>query len=300
MPSATSLFAAPLVIFGVFSAGCSQPIVDDVADAAGAQTQGIVTIDRLVAADGSTQTHVSAKFLRLGASADPDVAERVVGSRLDLPALGECRLSMAGQPQDDAASLPSIGSIELLDVGDVTIQGGDLSLPLAARAFPDIADLVSGVFYTSRDASTDLPAPAHYRLDSTGSASVERFDLSLEAPAAPEDIRLGEEALEQGPSIDTTAPVALRWRAGQAEDVIYVDLTTASTPSSIRCAFTDVGHGSIPGSMIDDAFGSAPAVGVALHRLRSTGFSMPGIDGGEARFDLAVAGQATLAHAQKP
>lgn len=299
MPSATSLFAAPLVLFAVFSAGCSQPIVDDVADAAGAQTQGIVTIDRLVAGDGSTQTHVSAKFLRLGASADPEMAERVVGSRLDLPALGECRVSTAGQP-DDAASLPSLGSIELLDVGDVTIQGGDLSLPLAARAFPDIADLVSGVFYTSRDASTDLPAPAHYRLDSTGSASVERFDLSLEAPSAPEDIHVGDETLEQGPSLDTTAPVAVRWRAGQAEDVIYVDLTTASTPSSIRCAFTDVGHGSIPGSMIDDAFGGAPSVGIAVHRLRSTGFSVPGIDGGEARFDLAVAGQATLAHAQKP
>src|SRR5438874_10638043 len=96
--------------------GCSAPVVDDVADASGAQTEGIVVVERVVSADGA-QSNVSAKFLRMSAAADPEAADRVLGSRLEMPRPGTC-LAIPASGRVSAASLASLGSIELLDVGD--------------------------------------------------------------------------------------------------------------------------------------------------------------------------------------
>jgi hypothetical protein len=282
--------AALGLVFGL-AAGCDGAAVDDVADASDAHTQGVVIIERVTTQDGSTQTHVSAKFMRLLGGAEQEAAERLVGSRLDLPALGECR---AARPSDDAP-LSTQGSIELMDVGNVTMSSDALSLPLSVRAFPDIADFVSGVFYTSRDATTELPAPARYRIENTGSGAMDRFNIELDAPTAPEDVRLANEPLGSDIILPTTAPIALAWRPGQAQDVIYVDLTSARNPNGVRCAFSDVGAGVIPAELIREGIGESANLSVAVHRVRLAGLSVPGIDQGEARFDLAVIGQATIA-----
>ncbi len=79
------------VLLAAAAVGCSAPVMDDVADASGAMTEGVVLVERTVAGDGATQTNVSAKFMRLSTPLDPDLAERVVGSKLDLPAVGSCR-----------------------------------------------------------------------------------------------------------------------------------------------------------------------------------------------------------------
>ena len=145
------------------AAGCSAPVVDDVADASGAMTEGVVLVERTVAIDGAVQTNVSAKFMRLSTPADPDLAERVVGSKLDQPSVGACR-RLATETVIRKTRALNFGTIELIDVGDVTLRIGAAAMPLAARAFPDVGDLVSGMFYTSRDATSDLPAAATYTL----------------------------------------------------------------------------------------------------------------------------------------
>src|SRR6202041_1916014 len=102
---------------------------------------------------------------------------------LDLPAVGTCR-PMAGPEYARAAPIPRVegaggnarspvGSIELIDVGDVTLRAGADAMPLAARAFPDVGELVSGVFYTSRDTASELPAGPTYTVEGTGSAFVD-------------------------------------------------------------------------------------------------------------------------------
>src|SRR5512141_2542187 len=82
---------ATLPLAAAFVFGCTAPTVDDPADANSAMTDGVVLIERTASVDGATQNHVSAKFMRLGSPADPDLAERVVGSRFDLPSAGTCR-----------------------------------------------------------------------------------------------------------------------------------------------------------------------------------------------------------------
>jgi len=191
---------ASIPLAATVAIGCSAPVVDDVADANGSMTEGVVLVERTTAGDGTAKTYVSAKFMRLSTPADPDLAERVVGSKLDLPAAGTC---VRVHPDSVGRAQLSPGGIELFDVGDVTLRAGAASMPLAARAFPDVGDLVSGMFYTSRDSvadlpgdlPSDLPAGGTYTLEGTGSAYVERFAIEADAPVAPEDVLVGEAPL---------------------------------------------------------------------------------------------------------
>jgi len=292
---------APLVVVALFAAGCSAPVVDDVAAATGSTTQGIILVERVTTVEGAPQTHVSAKFMRLPAAADPDLAERVVGSRLDLPAAGECMAVAPLASEDTSSALAALGTVELLDVGDLTMKTGDSVTPLAARAFPDAFGLVSGVFYTSRDAAADLPAPAKYVLEGSGSAAVERFTIEADAPAAPSDVFVGGAALGEEVVVESEGGALVRWRsdgsgAAQAGDLVYVDIT-ATSGAALRCAWNDEGRGEVPSSMLrSGALGSLPtAATVAVHRVRLGAFVGPGIDLGEVRFDLSVVGRATIA-----
>ena len=287
--------------------GCSGPVVDDVADASLAMTEGVVLVERTVAVDGAVQSNVSAKFMRLATPADPDLAERLVGSKLDQPAVGACRRVVTETVNSKTAAWSQLGNIELIDVGDVTLRTGGAAMPLAARAFPDVGDLVSGMFYTSRDAASDLPAAATYTLEGTGSALVDRFAIEADAPAAPEDVRVGESTLADGPTLEEARPVAVRWRSAEAatraqqagtqapRDLVLVDVS-APSGASIRCAFRDSGKAQLPGWILGAAvLGPLPAVAtIAVHRVRERSFVAPGLDIGALRFDLSVVGHATV------
>ena len=295
------IFIAAAVVIG----GCSAPVVDDVSDASGAMTDAVVLVERTVSADGATQTHVSAKFMRLSTPADPEVAEGMVGSKLALPPVGACRRVEADS--DGSAALGSIGSIELLDVGDVSLRTGGSVMTLAARAFPDVGDLVSGMFYTSRDAASDLPSAATYTLEGTGSAQVERFAIEADAPAAPEDVRLGDVMLGDAPAIEEGS-ISVRWRADPqssaakgAEDLVLVDITAASG-ASVRCTFADSGRGVLPAWVWSSSeLGALPASAtVAVHRVRERSFVVPGLDTGAVRFDLSVVGRVTVSPRSAP
>jgi hypothetical protein len=253
---------------------------------------------------------VSAKFMRLSAPADPALAERVVGSRLDLPAVGACR-PMAGPEYGGAAAAPfpragqaadrAQGSIELIDVGDITLRAGADAMPLAARAFPDVGELVSGVFYTSRDTARELPSGATYTVEGTGSAFVDRFSVEADAPPALADVRVDDAALGEGVTLGEDTAATLRWRAPEGReaarrgDIVFVDVS-AQSGAQVRCVFQDDGRGVLPAWVLRPAtLGSLPAtVTLAVHRVRERSFLASGLDAGEVRFDLAVLGRATV------
>ena len=299
---------AASLLLALLGAGCSAPVVDDIADASSALTEGVVLVERVVAGDGATQTNVSAKFMRLSVASDAEMAERVVGSRLDLPHLGACMRLASGGAVEKAASLASLGPIELVDVGDVTMRvkapaplsGPATRVPLALRAFPDVGDIVSGVFYTSPDAASDLPAGEGYVVDATGSSVIDRFSIEADAPAAPEDVRAAGVLLTEGLTIEDGVSIPVRWRSGDAArgDLIFIDVSGANG-AGVRCAFKDAGEALLPGAMLASAplGGHGAMATLAFHRTRRRGFApgLAGLDAGEIRFDLSVVGRATLA-----
>lgn len=288
---------------GVFVAGCAAPVVDDdVTSAASQTTQAVVLVERSASeanADGQfVQTNVSAKFMRLGANSDLDMAERVVGgSWLDLPPDGECRPLSTFAGTDEPSAISSLGAVELLDVGDLSITAEATSMPLATRAFPDVGGLISGVFYTSRDARSDLPAPGRYVLESTGSNVVDKFSIGADAPANPEGVRIGNVELSEGVLLEEGAPTNLAWRMSDKhdDDRIYVDLT-APSGTGIRCSYKDSGEGVLPANVtMSKVWGALPTVvTVAVHRIRKGQFNASGIDDAELRFDFSIVGKATI------
>lgn len=293
-----------LALLGVFVGGCAAPVIDDdVANATTYTTQAIVLVERTAADSQFVQTNVSAKFMRLASNADPDVAERVVGgSWLDLPPDGECRQLAGFAGTDQAPAIASLGVVELLDVGDLAIKAESTSMPLATRAFPDVGGLISGVFYTSRDARNDLPAPGRYVLESSGSSVLEKFSIGADAPANPENVRVGNAELAESVSLEEGVATNLAWRINESTDArkhdddrVYVDLTAASG-TGIRCTFKDSGEAVLPASVTTNkVWGSLPAsVTIAVHRTRKGQFTAPGIDDAELRFDFSVVGKATI------
>lgn len=280
------------------------------------RVDGVVAVERVRTAD-TTQTSVGAKFMRHAGL--PEAAERLVGSRLLLPASGECAAVTDLEDVDveltgggaTAAALEN--EVELIDVGDVALAT-DLILEsgigprapepfvvhLAPRAFPDVGELVSGVFYTSPDLAAPLPAPGRYAIEGTGAAESAPFVLEADAPAEPGDVLLDGVSLSRGAAAVRGADVLVTWgpvAEQRSSDRIYVDVQAADGEVH-RCAFEDTGSAVLPGSLI-----AAPSVAVAVHRLRETAVALPGGlesaeigDEGEpgrvvVRFDLAVVGR---------
>lgn len=282
--------------FGVLTAasallgavGCTA-VVDPAPDGGPATTtQALILMERSEREGKPAHTNFSAKFLRVPLTADSDAVERVVGSELDLPSVGECMTV----PTDGAASndLAAVGAIELFDVGDLTIRTQqEDAIPLAARAFPDVADRVSGVFYTSPDAARDLPVPGKYILQSSGTPVVERFAIEAEAPPTPADVTISGRPLADGLELTDGAAIDVRWRAdGTKDDVAYLEIV-AENGVAARCAFDDRGRGRLPASLLRSAsFGKLPLVAtLAVHRVRQGTFQVPGVDSGEVRFDVS-------------
>lgn len=282
MPSSGYVSAA-IGFVALGSVGCSAPVADDVADASLGSTAALVVIERTTAPDGA-QANVSAKFMRLAGAADADILARTVGSPLEVPARGSCKALGAGRDKHGP------GAIELLDVGDVTVRAEQMSMPLAARAFPEV-DRVSGVFYTSRDASIDLPAGARYVIEGSG-AALDHFSIEAEAPNALDDVRIADAVLGEGVALEDGASANVRWRSGAERDLVLVDVA-AATGATTRCAFDDVaGEGRLPASVLraDTLGGSAT---IAVHRVRRVAIT-GAVDAGELRFDLVVVGRASF------
>ena len=288
------VLVASSALFG--AVGCTATVVDPAPDGGPATTtQALILMERSERDGKPAHTNFSAKFLRVPVTADSEAIERVVGSELDLPSVGECMTVAADAAA--TADLAAVGPIELFDVGDLTIRTQqEESIPLAARAFPDVADLVSGAFYTSPDAARDLPAPGKYILQSSGSPAVDRFAIETDAPPAPSDVRISGQPLADGIDLAEGATIEVRWRAdGAMDDVAYLEIVSENGVAA-RCAFDDRGRGSLPASLLRSAgFGSLPmGATLALHRVRQGSFQVPGVDSGEVRFDVSVVASVTL------
>ena len=149
-------------------------------------------------------------------------------------------------------------SIEALTTGQRT--------PLASRQVPDVVDLVSGTMYSARVDDTSVPSASDVAVLVSGSADVPAFSgaCAPRRPKLPPAVRVNGRL--DASNLDVTS-----WGPGEG-DAVYVDVGT------LRCTFTDDGHAIIPSSADGD---------VTVHRVVRERLSIPGLDGGELRFDFA-------------
>lgn len=280
-----------LALAPVFLLACAEDPDDALADddiEAKRALHGWVVVER-GEADGAVRSNVSAKFLQV-ADGDVAIAQRLVGARPDVPASSEC----APLKTFEEATLVSPSfAVDLIDVGDVTlaIQEPDAALTrvsLAPRAFPDIGDVVSGVFYTSPDAAIGLPVPADYEIGSSGSSLVDAFVIDARAPSAPRNVAIDHVSAD---ATDAAEPTVIAVRAGRdieitwaseahdGSNLVYVDVRAEAHDgrpgSAHRCTFPDGGAAVLPAGLLSASDDTAM---LTLHRLTERAAMMRGAE----------------------
>jgi hypothetical protein len=282
------LAAAPLL---ALVAGCSATVDDGADGEPDVNLQGAVHVESVVGKSGQLRTQVSARFLRVF-GIDSRTAEEVVGS--------EALTTQLGCSEIGASAVPDVqGSIELIDVGEILVHMADRVMPLAARAFPDVGDLVSGVVYTSRDDQTALADAGTYVIETSGSSLIDGFSVQVDAPDAPSSVHFGTAASFDGesPLLIAGDALALTWDGPDSDDddadLIYVEILNGE--DDVRCVFEDDGAATVPAAYTNYLPGTD--VDVVVHRYRQINVKLPGVDEAYVDFDFAVSTPVTWARA---
>jgi len=247
------------------------------------RTHALLRVERSAYAGDTTPTSglAFAGVVRVPELADPEPLLRLSGRGPMLPAAGQC---LAVNHESSTVLARDLSRAEFLDAGEVLLGTANAQTLLAPRAFPME---LSGVVYTSRDqASEALPSGAAYLLKTTGSPQLPGLELRVQAPEELRDVAVNGTALETLSDVSTSTDLPLSWRAGDAGDLVYVEVLGPATIGSVGvCAFRDSdGRGSLPRGL----FGVSGGGSLALHRLREVAADVPTLDGAEVRFDFAL------------
>ena len=249
-------------------------------------THALLRVERSSQASGLSDPsgNAFAAVVRLPELADPEPLLRLSGNTPSLPALGQC---MTANHEHDAAAAGELARAEFLDAGDVLLGANGAQSLLAPHPLPLE---VLGKVYTSRDrASEPLPSGAAYLLKTTGSDQLPSLELRVQAPEELRGVAVAGAELSQLSSVNSAAEVQLAWQAGDARDLVYVEVNGSAEAGSLGvCAFRDAdGHGALPRGL----FGATGAGSLSFHRLREVAADVPALDGAEVRFDFALTAQ---------
>jgi hypothetical protein len=271
--------------------GCSAELEQFTADAESGSTHALISVERSGVAEQpeAARAGALAGFVRIPADVDSKALVELVGLSRPLPAVGQCRSATEEPP---AASPSSVGHVEFLEAGDVSIYAAEEPATLAPHAFPTVTELISGVVYTTRDRSAvPLPAATRYGIRVTGGAAVPPFAIEREAPPELDSVTVGGVPLAEVSEIRLSEPVDLTWSVGAAGDLVIVELASADGTKSALCTFRDdAGAGSVAGRTLS----VAGAGRLSLRRLRVIELSQSGLDAGELRFDFELAQSVTF------
>jgi hypothetical protein len=260
--------------------GCSAPLASPAEPDAdmSSSSAAVVLVERTLSVDDSAKAEAVARFVHMRSGAVDDDALRMVGAAIEFPALGACAPLAIAQSPDTGPARGTIG-----------LEANGVRTALQARRLPDIVDLVSGVVYSTRATDPDaFPEGAAYVLHAAGRPELDlaAFTASATAPREPDDLRIaGQDARAAGGVVlPSDSPTTLAWRAGNRDDVVYVDVSPSAPPGpgNVRCLFDDAGHAVIAAAALAGDDGT-----LTIHRLHRETFQATGIDTGEIRFDFA-------------
>lgn len=246
-------------------------------------THALLRIERsaYVGAETDATGVAFAGIVRVPVLSDPEPLLRLFGKSVSLPSVGQCALL----GHDREAPAPSdLSRAEFLKAGDVLLGVNDVQTLLAPRAFPLE---VAGFVYTSRDqASTALPAASGYLLKTTGSEQLAPLEVRVQAPEELSDVTVAGYPFTGLASVESRDGATLTWRAGDARDLVYVEVAGAPEVGTLGvCAFQDSeGVGALPRGV----FGANGSGSLTFHRLREVAADVPSLDGAEVRFDFAL------------
>ncbi|HTM43392.1 MAG TPA: hypothetical protein VL137_00480 [Polyangiaceae bacterium] len=276
----------------------------------GRSTRAIVSVQRSISADpavpvGDAQlapigpsepavgnAHAMAHFVSLPQYTEPDRVLDWVGLHQSWPAVDTCVNPNIGEERVAPKEIDwkSLGNVELLEAGEVTIETARTSARLAPRAFPTISQLVSGVTYTTRDQSAEpLPPALPYRVHVDGSSVLPSLDLSATAPESLQSITVGGLPIDEASELHNGAPIDVTWLPASqpaSSDLVVIELRDAAGANSVQCAFRDdAGVGTVPAERSKALSGRGQLLIHRVRRVREP-LSAQGIAPGVSQIDF--------------
>lgn len=214
---------------------------------------------------GSDGTEIHAQFIvTRGISADQALEALDVWRPYTDLAIDVCALSNAQSPSGEERV-----SLELLDVGPITVETHDSLAVLEARRLPDIWDGVSGVVYGTERGFDSEVITVPYQLATTYTVSapgaeISGFSVELEAPEVPEIIEHDFGSWSWVPAMEPA-------------DQMYVEVEGVDGQGRMVCRVEDDGEFVIPIQLKESAR-------VTLRRINVADLRMDGLDKSVAIF----------------
>ena len=141
--------------------------------------------------------------------------------------------------------------VQLLDVGNVSLQAGNAKLPLRVQLVPDLSDAIRGVRYSAFfDQGRSWLAMGPLHVQATGGDGVAAFDASIEPPRPVRLTFVGSEPVRdsrvRGP--EPGQDLALRWGSTDGQGDVEVQLGSADPASLgwLLCRLQDDGEFTLP------------------------------------------------------
>lgn len=246
MPRQFSPHAIVVALMGVGLFGCAVDVAPSVRndETAPSSTTALVVIHQAVG-NGAARSEISARFVKTMEGAIDERVLQLAGAD-PIPEMG---CAPIGAPSPSAGPTRAI---TFLDRGDLVASSGPSSIVLSPREVPDPVGLISGVVYFGRTLDDSLPTSEAIRVTSADGSVAIHADV----PVPLSDLRVGGEEAVDGlftlSSLASGAPSAngsdlsidVTWHQGVPDDIAIFDFT-ANEGDAYRCAFGDIGHGTI-------------------------------------------------------
>ncbi len=185
-------------------------------------------------------------------------------------------------------------TIELLDVGNLSVSYEHANRPVPTRTFPDLLKVIVGVIYATDESKGVLFNPGvEYTIKAMGTDEVEPFRVTLEAPDELGDITVnGTLPEDRMPLIVRGETVDLTWEGSGGGDEIIATFSAISmgTPWTMTCRMRDDGEFSIP-ARLTEALPDPLTVSdeeMMLSRVRQMTFRSEGLSSGSFKFEIST------------
>jgi hypothetical protein len=287
--SSWGTWAAACLALGV--AACSPEAEGAPGDEAPTATYAYFAVDRAREADDDgVRTQISARFLRVQEGSDPRVAAELVGAITEPPSRAGCQPLGSSVPH---LALGGLTPVELARAGDVAVESSNRPTQLTARAYPDVAHLVSGVVYTSPEVASDVPADATsltFRV--APGERVPALRVTVPMPRGVDDLRVNGLPLREAVAAPLArAPLTFTWSNDEGKTFLDVAaLEAGGGATRWRCVGDREGALALPASVAL----TASALEVTAHRLTVSPFQADALAGGQVQFDTTTSGRLSL------
>lgn len=263
-------------------------------------TRGIITATASRYIESGTerpyeQFEIAAVFPRFDVN-NEGLAESLLGARVpnsDL-ALDSCSQPMPDLDARPRRNMDGETAIELMDVGDISVEIGTRKGTLPTRTFPDLLKVIDGVIYSANESADVIYEPGDiYTIEASGADSLGAFEAVLEAPDDLGDIKLdGLPVYDQMPVVRRGEDLVISWEGeGYGDEVIAtIDWTNVGLSWSMVCRMKDDGRFVIPashtGMLLDPLVNNDHEM--SLSRVRQVSFRSDGMTSGEFSFIVST------------